>query len=175
MAVLLQSPRKPSGSAWSRKSTTPRNRFSRSKKRQTKILVKCSEHWLVLVAQSKRRNQSLAHRLQSFKAYLLHWFNNSAISPPFLSSPSCNYSLLALENLGGYFSCILFLNYVVTLCVTSLVAPGRTDDDPQRLNKSFVQNSEFRSLVGPYGPFKFFSSSSSFMHDPYPHGGIVIK
>jgi hypothetical protein len=43
--------------------------------------------------------------------------------------------------------------------VTSLVAPGRTDDDPKRLNKSFVQNqgSEVQSgLMAPSNSFFFF-------------------
>jgi hypothetical protein len=47
-------------------------------------------------------------------------------------------------------------------------------DEPQRFNKALVQNSKFRSRVGHYFPFivlLFFF----FMHDPYPHGGIVIK
>jgi hypothetical protein len=47
-------------------------------------------------------------------------------------------------------------------------------DDPQRLNKALVQNSKFRSPAGHYCPF-ISSSSSSYMHVPYPLGGIVIK
>jgi hypothetical protein len=58
--------------------------------------------------------------------------------------------------------------------VTPLVAPGRTDNDPQRLNKSFVQNQSSKVQSGLMTPLIFFFFFF-FMHDPYPHGGNCNK